>query len=263
MDAQSRIQRGGILLLLRRDRAADTLHAPSEISVALFIDDQPATTWRCSPGRLFELAAGWLLGEGVIVSAAEIAAIAECEIPERETQEREVQAAHAELGAPAVRIDVQLAQGTPDRLEEDRRRPIPPASADRPAAQVDWRRSEWRELYERMYAHAPLRAAGGGVHTGAFVREDELLALEEDVGRHNVVDKLIGRAMREDLTLDGSVLVLSGRLSGSIAAKAARAGLAGLVSLSVPTSLAVRIASHSGLTLVGRARRGAPLVYSP
>lgn len=253
MDAQPRIQRGGILLLLSRHRAVDSLYAPTEISVALFVEEQPATTWRCSPGRLHELAAGWMLGEGVIASSADIA----------EITEREVEAAHIEMDAPALRIDVHLAAGTPDRLEKSRRWPIPPGTADRSATGVNWQHSDWRELYERMYAHAPLRAAGGGVHTGALVRDIELLALEEDVGRHNVVDKLLGRALQVDLQLAGSVLLLSGRLSGSIVAKAARAGLAGLTSLSIPTSLAVRIASHSGLTLVGRARRGTPLFYSP
>jgi formate dehydrogenase accessory protein FdhD len=194
-----------------------------------------------------------MLGEGVIASSAEIASITE----------REVQAPRTEMEAPTVRIDVRLAAETPDRLEKNSRRPIPHWTARRSEAGVDWQHSDWREFFERMYAHALLRAAGGGVHTGALMQESELLALEEDVGRHNVVDKLIGRALQEDLAPADSVLLLSGRLSGSIAAKAARAGLAGLTSLSIPTSLAVRIASHSGLTLVGRARRGTPLVYSP
>ncbi|MEE9208074.1 MAG: formate dehydrogenase accessory sulfurtransferase FdhD [Gemmatimonadota bacterium] len=253
MDAQSRIQRGGILLLLSRHRAADSLYAAPEVSVALFVEDQPVTTWRCSPSRLSELAAGWLLVEGVIASPAEILDI----------DQREIRAAHTTIDAPTVRIDVRLAEGTPERLEESRRHPIPHSIAGRSATSVDWLESDWRQLYERMYAHAPLRAAGGGVHTGALVRDRELIALEEDVGRHNVVDKLVGRAMMEELQLAGSVLLLSGRLSGSIAAKASRAGLAGLISLSIPTTLAVRIATRSGLTLVGRARRGTPLVYSP
>ena len=104
----------------------------------------------------------------------------------------------------------------------------------------------------------------GGLHaTGRFTPDGELLCVREDVGRHNAMDKVIGRALLDGgLPLHGNVLCVSGRLSFELVQKAAVAGAPILVGVGAPTSLAVQAAQDRGLTLVGFARGARANVYA-
>jgi FdhD protein len=110
----------------------------------------------------------------------------------------------------------------------------------------------------------PAFALTGGLHaTGLFTADGTLLCVREDVGRHNAMDKVVGRALLDgELPLHGRILCVSGRLSFELVQKAAVAGCPILVGVSAPTSLAVDLARDRGLTLGGFARRGSLNVYS-
>ena len=124
-------------------------------------------------------------------------------------------------------------------------------------------RSLVADLTARLRTQQPTFDATGGLHAaGLYDLEGNTLAVREDVGRHNAVDKAIGAAAQERWPLPPALLVVSGRQSFEIVQKAAVVGIGGVIGVSAPSSLAVELAESLGMLLVGFSRGAAFNVYT-
>ena len=124
-----------------------------------------------------------------------------------------------------------------------------------PAAQV-------LALVRQFQRKSQIFRATGGVHSAALCDREDILVFSEDIGRHNAIDKVLGRCILESLPTANRIMLTSGRVSSEIVLKVARTGIPILISRSAPTDLGVRLARDLGVTLVGFARGDKMKVYT-
>jgi FdhD protein len=228
-----------------------------------------AVTMR-TPGHDFDLAAGFLVSEGVITSGEHFRAARYCA------------GATAEGLNTYNVLDVTLAPGVA----------APDPSLERSfyttsscglcgKASIDAVRTQsayevrndplcvdaelLTQFPEKLRAEQAVFEKTGGLHAAALFdgRTGDMLVLREDVGRHNAVDKVVGWAVKEDrLPLSGTVLMVSGRASFELTQKAIMAGIPMLAAVSAPSSLAAELAADTGVTLVGFLRGNSMVVYA-
>jgi FdhD protein len=219
--------------------------------VRLAVNGTELVTWTASPRALEDLGVGRLWAMGYIRTPDDVLDLA----------------VHGPTGAENVyRIEATiredaLAVGTEEQRHRSRHgcglrylidcRPDLLPSRDRAAALPD--PEAFPTLFRELYDHSPSRNTTGGHHTTALTDGSTLFHVHEVVGRHNGADKAIGGGLRVGRDLQQLGMVTTARISGAIAEKAARAGLAWLASRSVPTTLAVTIATAADLPMVARA----------
>jgi FdhD protein len=231
-----------------------TVEEPLEIRV----NDKPVSVTLRTPGDDFDLAAGFLYTESIIGSAADIESIRHWGSPNvvrvgvREGVRLDLQRLERHFYSTSscgvcgkVSIDALKVQVTP--IESELRVP----------------RTVIAGLPDRLRTSQTTFDATGGIHAaGIFDAAGELLRVREDVGRHNAVDKVIGSYFREGGSLDGGMLVVSGRTSFEIVQKALVARVAVLAAVGAPSSLAIELAREFNLTLLGFVRDGRFNVYA-
>ena len=230
-----------------------------------------------TPGDDFDLVAGFLVGEGMIRSADDLATMRYCAGTD-ESGEQTFNVIDATLAAgvalPPSRVERQVTTTSACGLcgttsIEDVLTAAPGWPPDPTTVPADLLFG----LPDRLRVEQSLFERTGGVHAAGLFRvgeigdgtgeDSDLLCLREDVGRHNAVDKVIGWALREErLPLTGTVLQVSGRASFELVQKAWQGGIPVLAAVGAPSSLAVDLATEAGLTLIGFSRGASFNVYT-
>jgi FdhD protein len=223
-----------------------------ELPLEVRLNGSPVAVTMRTPGHDFELAAGFLYGEGIVSSAPEMT------LPD-DLAANIVDAIAPEAVPPAARRFYTTSscgicgKGALEEVEA-----IAPVVSGGPTIA----RGLLAELPDRL--SQPTFERTGGLHaTGLFDATGQALLVREDVGRHNAMDKVIGHALLDgSLPFSENVLCVSGRLAFELVQKSARAGAPILVGVGAPTSLAVELAEDRGITLAGFARGGRVNVYT-
>jgi FdhD protein len=241
-----------------KDRVA--VEEPLEIRLA----GEPFQVLMRLPGMEKELAVGFLYTEGIIRHLSEVTTLHFCGTatdpllppnvvnviltPEAQarTGRRHLQVAYSSCSLCAKEAVAEISLALPP-LGSD-------LSIDGPALLA---------LIDRLAATQTVFQETGGTHGVALATPDgEVFILAEDIGRHNAMDKVIGRALMQRRDLTRMVALLSGRISFEMALKAARAGIPILAAVSAPTSMALTLAQEVRLTLAGFARGNRMNVYT-
>lgn len=233
------------------------------------VNGSPVTVTMRTPGSDVELAQGFLLTEGVITRRDDVATVQYCRgVGEDGANTYNVLDVTLRSGVPMPEVDVTRNFYTTSscgvcgkasldavRLSSHHAPGDDPSTVSLPTLTA---------MPSQLRAAQKVFAATGGLHgAGLFTVDGTMLAVREDVGRHNAVDKVIGWALESDLIpLAGCVLLVSGRASFELTQKAVMAGIPMLAAVSAPSSLAVDLAMQSGLTLVAFLRGDSMNVYS-
>lgn len=216
------------------------------------IDGEPLAVTMRTPGHDEELALGFLRGEGLIDRAHAAGPAAD------------LAANIVEVAGPLLRDPGTRRFYTSSSCGVCGKGALEEIAVHAPAAQPG--PVVPRELLTRLPGalRQPAFERTGGLHaTGLFDAGGTLLIVREDVGRHNAMDKVVGRALLDGLLpLTGHILCVSGRLSFELVQKAAVAGAPVLVGVGAPSSLAIDLARDRGMTLCGFARAGSVNVYA-
>ncbi len=230
--------------------------------MSIRLDDVLVATTMRTPGADFELAAGYCHAEGLLAGAP-IATIRYCGTGSAVETEFNVVSVETRGLAPTPTARLAMTSSSCglcgaeaiDALT-DRLDPLPG-----PAFPVDLLMS----MPELVEPHQRLFADTGAVHgAAAFDRNGSVLVVREDIGRHNAVDKVVGRLLLDDrLPASDLGLFVSGRASFEMVQKAWAAGFSAVVAVSAPSALAVQTARRAGLQLIGFTRPGSCNVYSP
>jgi formate dehydrogenase accessory protein FdhD len=228
---------------------------PSERPITLYMNDVEVATVQATPADLEEMAAGFLVSEGLMADREALIAI--------------------DVDHKRGLAYVSTLEAVPDDMVYKTRYVTSGCGKGITFSSVGHARGldhietamqvESQVLYDLMGQMARGATAyrdTGGVHACGLARDGKLLLVREDVGRHNALDKLLGRAWLDRVPTTDAVLLTTGRISYEMAVKAAKARVPLVVSRTAVTDLAAEIAGELGITLAGYARGGKITVYT-
>lgn len=249
-------------LSVRQDGRTPVRRAlPEEVPVAVVYDGSTHAVMMASPGDIADFAHGFALTEGVITSLDQIEGFEEVRHDDgiearfwlREDRQEALNARRRFMAGP-----VGCGLCGIDSLEQANR-PLPRVTGT--GLRLD--RDEVLRATDDLRPLQVLHAQTGATHAAGFLVPGQgIVAVREDVGRHNALDKLIGALARDGIDCASGAFVMTSRLSMELVQKCAIAGCPALIAVSAPTTHALQLAEDSGITLVAFARQSGFDVYS-
>lgn len=206
----------------------------------------------CTPDETLHLALGFLFSEGVITSLKSIRSMEErddgslCIILKNELEPVLEKRRTLTSGCAGGSIDLKI-------IEENEIKPI--------ESNCKYSVNQILLLMKEFNNKSELFRQTGGVHSCAICSSEGTLFFSEDIGRHNALDKVVGKAIFKNVELGDKLLMTTGRISSDITLKAARAGIPIIISHSAPTDLALKIAKDANMTMIGFVRGSRMNVY--
>jgi FdhD protein len=216
------------------------LSVPKELPLAIFVNGLEFVTILCSPIKLNCLVLGYLYAEGLIKSAKEVTGMRVCE----DDAVADVQLSRSDIVLPQKKV---LTSGCGGGISFN-------INAPKMNFNIKVAPEKVLNLMRQLVESATAYNQSGGIHTSALCDEKGIIAIAEDIGRHNTLDKLIGECLLRKLSTEGKILIASGRVSSEMIRKAAIMQAPVIASLTSPTERAVILAKEAGITLVGYAR---------
>ena len=221
---------------------------PRELSLTIYLDGEELITLLCTPTKLAPLVMGYLYSEGIISGRDDVALMRVCE----EESLAEVRLTNPGYVPPVRRT---LGTGCGGGISfNPNLKPVESAVVVTP--------EQVQLLMKQLNARAELHRYSGGVHSSALGSPDGLLAVAEDIGRHNTLDKILGECLMNEMPTEGRLLLTTGRISSEMLSKASRMGTPVIISRSSPTDRSIALAEELGITLIGYARGNRMSVYS-
>lgn len=227
-----------------------------EFPLTIILDNQELVTLLCTPKDLNYLAIGFLSSEGLIQHKGEIRKII---LDERRSVVR-VETEGDKGGATELILKRLITSGggrgfafyrAADTINQAKVESEMRISADEVFA-----------LLKEFQQRSQIYRATHGVHSAAMCDTKDILIFAEDIGRHNAVDKIFGRCILEDISIDDRMIISSGRISSEIVLKIARKNIPIVISKAAPTDLAIDLAARLGVTLIGFVRGKKMNVYT-
>ena len=234
----------------------------AEEPLEIFVDDEPYYVTMRLPGEELPLAAGLCHSEGIIDSIDDTLGVNYCQDISTNRINVYLAPARKELAAAKLKQKRSTAYSScgicGKEIVEDIAVSLQPA-----AVTVSVEFGFLRRLQDVMRETQTIFHATGGTHAaGVFSRVGDLLAFSEDVGRHNALDKAIGKVLFSGKKKEAAIVMLSSRLSYEMVQKAARLGVEVLAGASAPTKLAIDLAQAVNLTLIGFLRKDRCNIYT-
>ncbi|MFC1897782.1 formate dehydrogenase accessory sulfurtransferase FdhD [Chloroflexota bacterium] len=243
----NKVEKISILRLTEEDKSNIEDVVAREFPLTIILNNQELVTLLCSPTDLKYLAIGFLSSEGLLKSKGEIKKII---VDERTGVARvETEESH-ELARDVLfkrLITSGCGGGASFHTATD-------ATIQKVESQVELLTHDIFTMISDFQHRSEVFRATGGVHSAAICDTKSILIFNEDIGRHNAIDKIFGECVLKDIPTDDRIIITSGRISSEILLKVARRNIPILISKSAPTNLGVRLANDLGITLLGFVR---------
>jgi FdhD protein len=206
----------------------------------------------CTPRNLDELAIGHLYTRGILLDPSTVLTVGACADLRIATV-----VTSKPLGGESLGLGQVIASGCGAGLAFSQ------AFSARPPLKLGWTvgLDDLKKWARAMFDAAELYRSTGGMHCAALATADGVVRTREDVGRHNAVDKVIGRGLLDRIDFSKSCLLTSGRIAADMILKAVAAGIPVVVSRSIPTTTAWQIARQAGVSVIGRIESREPHIY--